>query len=46
MKSLSGYWTIGKLLLGIYWLVMRQWCYVSYRKLTQRLGSRGTVTTP
>lgn len=45
MKSISGYLTIGKLLIGIYWLVMRQWCYLAYRKLTQRLGGRGTVTT-
>ncbi|GAB4356311.1 MAG: hypothetical protein ACPW60_10945 [Methylohalobius sp. ZOD2] len=40
MKRISGYLTIGKLLLGIYWLVLRQRCYLSYRKLTHRLGGR------
>ncbi len=46
MKSISAYLTIGKLLLGIYWLVVRQWCYLGYRRLSNKLVGRGTLTTP
>ncbi len=40
MKRLSGYLAIFKLLLGIYWLVIRQWLYLGYRRLFYRSGRR------
>jgi len=45
MKRILGYLSVAKLLLGIYWLVLRQWCYLGYRKLT-RLGGRRTAPAP
>ncbi|WP_317705421.1 hypothetical protein [Methylomarinovum caldicuralii] len=43
MKRISGYFTIARLLLGIYWLVLRQWGYLACRRLA-RLGSRKPVS--
>ncbi len=40
MKRFSGYLTVFKLLLGIYWLVIRQWLYLGYRRLFHRGGRR------
>jgi len=40
MKRFSGYLAIFKLLLGIYWLVIRQWLYLGYRRLFYRSGRR------
>lgn len=46
MKYISGYVIIAKLLLGIYWLVMRQWCYLGCRRLVLRLSGRRSLPTP
>lgn len=45
MKRFSGYLVVFKLLLGIYWLVMRQWVYLGYRKLFHRSGRRAMAAS-
>ncbi len=40
MKRISGYFTVARLLLGIHWLVLRQWCYLAYRRLSRWSGRK------